>query len=76
MEKMIQKAFSDKTFSSNVGANEVNIGDTLPGLSQKIYNSCDYYVQLAEFNGLDKFRQLQPGMRLIFPPVITPMVNQ
>ncbi len=55
---------------------DVVLGDSLPGLSQKIYNSYDYYVQLAEFNGLDKFRQLQPGMRLIFPPIIAQMVSQ
>lgn len=45
-------------------------GDSLPSLSQRIYNKSDYYVQLAEFNGLDKFRQLQPGMQLTFPPVV------
>ncbi|MCX7093768.1 MAG: hypothetical protein NTY50_10020 [Methylobacter sp.] len=45
-------------------------GDSLPGLSQRIYNKSDYYVQLAEFNGLDKFRQLQPGTQLTFPPVV------
>jgi LysM repeat protein len=50
---------------------DVVLGDSLPGLSKKIYNTPDYYVQLAQFNGLDKFRQLQPGTRLIFPPVVT-----
>jgi hypothetical protein len=49
---------------------DVVCGDSLPGLSQRIYNSTDYYVQLAEFNDLDKFRRLQPGTRLIFPPLV------
>jgi nucleoid-associated protein YgaU len=48
---------------------DVVCGDSLPDLSQRIYNSSDYYVQLAEFNGLDKFRQLQAGLQLIFPPI-------
>lgn len=45
-------------------------GDTLPLLSQKTYETPDYYVQLAEFNGLNKFRQLQPGTQLVFPPIV------
>lgn len=49
---------------------DVVLGDTLPGLSQRIYNSSNYYVQLAEFNGLDKFRQLQPGIQLTIPPLV------
>ena len=50
---------------------EVVRGDSLPGLSQRIYNSGDYFVQLARFNGLDKFRRLQPGRNLVFPPLIS-----
>ena len=49
---------------------DVVCGDSLPSLSQRIYNTSDYYVQLAEFNGLNKFRQLQPGTQLVFPPII------
>jgi len=45
-------------------------GDNLPILSQRVYDTPDYYVQLAEFNGLNKFRQLQAGSQLIFPPVV------
>lgn len=51
---------------------EVVKGDTLPSLSLRIYNSSDYFVQLATFNGLDKFRRLQPGRQLTFPPLISP----
>ena len=45
-------------------------GDTLPGLCQKIWNNPDYYVQVAEFNGLNKFRNLKGGNNLVFPPII------
>lgn len=50
----------------------VNIveGDTLPQISQNIFNSPDYYIQLARFNGLNKFRQLKPGTQLIVPPLL------
>jgi len=55
---------------------DVVLGDSLPSLSQKTYNTSDYYVQLAEFNGLDKFRQLQPGTQLIFPPIVAKVADQ
>ena len=45
-------------------------GDSLPGISQNIYGSPYHYVQLAEFNGLNKFRQLQSGSQLTVPPLV------
>lgn len=45
-------------------------GDSLPHISMQIYNSPDYYVQIAKFNGLDKFRNLQAGTLLTIPPLI------
>ncbi len=44
-------------------------GDTLPALCHKIYGSSIYYLKVAEFNGLPGFRQLRPGMQLVFPPL-------
>ncbi|MBV1873611.1 MAG: hypothetical protein KUG80_02455 [Gammaproteobacteria bacterium] len=49
---------------------DVIAGDSLPQLSQEIYDTSDYTVQLAEFNNLDKFRQLRPGSQLVFPPAV------
>jgi hypothetical protein len=49
---------------------DVVAGDTLGQLSQRIYNSADYTVALAQFNGLDKFRQLPTARQLIFPPLV------
>lgn len=46
--------------------------DTLPQLSQEIYGSPDYFLWIAEANGLDHFRRLQPGQELVFPPLPTP----
>lgn len=45
-------------------------GDSLPGLSQRVYDKPDYYIQLAEFNGLNKFRHIRPGSQLVFPPIV------
>lgn len=44
-------------------------GDTLPLLCRAIYGSSAHYLRVAEHNGLDDFRQLQPGQRLLFPPL-------
>lgn len=45
-------------------------GDTLPQLCQKIWNDDSYYVQVAQYNELNKFRNLKGGEKLIFPPII------
>jgi len=47
----------------------VQAGDTLPALAREVYGSAHYYLKLAEANGLDNFRELQPGQELIFPPI-------
>jgi phage tail protein X len=47
----------------------VQEGDTLPLLCQRIYGNSKYYSQVAEANGLSGFRDLRPGMQLIFPPL-------
>uniref|UniRef100_UPI004048979C LysM peptidoglycan-binding domain-containing protein n=1 Tax=Roseivirga sp. TaxID=1964215 RepID=UPI004048979C len=49
----------------------VQAGDTLPDLCNLIYSSPSYYVQVAKYNGLNKFRSLKPGTQLIFPPIVT-----
>lgn len=47
----------------------VKSGDTLPSLSKEIYGSAHYYLQLAQANNIDDFRNLTPGQELIFPPL-------
>jgi LysM repeat protein len=47
----------------------VRSGDTLPLLSREIYGSAKYYLQLAKVNNLNDFRNLTPGVELIFPPL-------
>jgi hypothetical protein len=44
-------------------------GMTLPQLSNVQYGSPACYIQLARFNRLDKFRQLEAGSTLAVPPL-------
>ncbi|WGH75703.1 hypothetical protein P8625_00645 [Tenacibaculum tangerinum] len=52
---------------------EVVEGDSLPQLCNRIWNSPDYYIQVAAYNKLNKFRQLTGGQQLIFPPIEKPV---
>ena len=47
-------------------------GDTLPQLCDKTWEDSSYYIKVAEFNKLNKFRQLTGGQQLVFPPIIQP----
>ncbi|MCH9659509.1 MAG: hypothetical protein K0U54_01215 [Bacteroidetes bacterium] len=47
-------------------------GDTLPQLCVNVWNDPTYYVQVAKYNSLNKFRNLDPGEQLVFPPIIQP----
>lgn len=47
----------------------VHRGDTLPMLCREIYGTPEHYLLVADANGLDEFRRLDPGMRLVFPPL-------
>jgi Contractile injection system tube protein len=44
----------------------------LPQMCQKIWNDHSLYVEVAKYNGLNKFRNLKSGQKLLFPPVIQP----
>ncbi|MDR7211087.1 hypothetical protein [Flavobacterium piscis] len=47
-------------------------GNTLPQLCEQTWNDDSYYVQVAQYNNLNKFRNLKGGQKLIFPPIIQP----
>jgi hypothetical protein len=49
---------------------EVKSGDTLPNLCNKVYNDPSYYMQVARINHLSSFCHIQPGTRLVFPPLV------
>lgn len=62
--KAIKKESSDVSKSITVLA-----GDTLPLLCFKEYGDPNLYQQIAEVNNLDNYRNLKPGMELLFPPL-------
>jgi hypothetical protein len=47
----------------------VRAGDTLPLMCYRIYGSTGYYLDVAAVNGIDNFRKLEPGTRVVFPPL-------
>lgn len=47
----------------------VQAGDTLPMMTERIYGSKDYYIEVARANQLDDIRNLSPGRTLFFPPL-------
>jgi Contractile injection system tube protein len=46
----------------------VKEGDTLPAMSYTIYGNYKYYMEVARVNRLNDFRNLQPGVKIFFPP--------
>jgi Contractile injection system tube protein len=46
-------------------------GDNLPSLCFQIYGDARYYLEVARSNGdtLNHFRRLEPGTRVVFPPL-------
>ncbi len=47
----------------------VKAGDNLPSLCGEIYNDPSYYLEVARANRINDFRNLTPGVRIIFPPL-------
>ncbi|QMU64744.1 MAG: hypothetical protein GKR88_10895 [Flavobacteriaceae bacterium] len=47
----------------------VRKGDTLPMMVKEIYGDQKYYIQVAKYNKINNFRQLQPGTKISFPPL-------
>lgn len=44
-------------------------GDTLPLMTYRIYGDPSYYLEVARFNNLINFRELEVGSTIRFPPV-------
>ncbi len=47
-------------------------GVSLPQMCQEIWKDESYYIQVARYNGLNKFRNLADVTELVFPPIIQP----
>jgi nucleoid-associated protein YgaU len=48
----------------------VKTGDSLTQLAKAAYGDESYYTQIAEYNNLDKYRDLIPGTEIYFPPLV------
>lgn len=72
-----QEAISNQERESRDKANSpdlthlrvVEVGDTLPLMSERIYGEASLYLEVARVNNLTNFRTLEPGTQLFFPPI-------
>lgn len=48
---------------------EVKYGDNLPAMCKKIYGSPEFFLQIARVNNLPSIYAIEPGMKLVFPPL-------
>jgi hypothetical protein len=48
---------------------DIKFGDNLPKLCKEIYGSPEYFLQIARINNLPSIYAIEPGMKLIFPPL-------
>ena len=48
---------------------EIEHGDNLPALCNRIYKDPSFFMQVAKVNNLSSVYELEPGSRLIFPPL-------
>lgn len=60
---------TNKTSPDLTHSIEVKAGDTLPLLCHRVYKNSAYYLEIAKVNGITNFRNIRPGMRLLFPPL-------
>lgn len=47
----------------------VNVNDNLPLMANQVYQDATYYIQVAQANRLNHFRDLKVGTALDFPPL-------
>jgi Contractile injection system tube protein len=69
IEEEKRAAKEDRKSPDLTQVRKVKRGDTLPQLCFQIYGDPSYYLQVADANELTNFRQLTPGMDLMFPPI-------
>ncbi len=68
-EKTEQTRKDDKRSPDLTKVRQVKEGDSFPLMTYNIYNSNDFYLQVAKANNLTSFRKLNAGQELIFPPI-------
>ena len=69
IEETKRVAEEDRSSPDLTHMRKVKAGDTLPLMCFRIYGDPRYYLQVAEANGMNHFRDLSPGMDIVFPPL-------
>lgn len=69
IEEQKRAAKEDKQSADLTHVRKVKAGDSLPLMCYRIYGDPKYYLTVARKNGLDNFRNLTPGMTIVFPPI-------
>jgi hypothetical protein len=69
IEEQKRAAKENKKSADLTHVRKVKSGDTLPLMCYRIYGDPKYYLTVASINGLNNFRNLTPGMDIVFPPI-------
>jgi contractile injection system tube protein len=69
IEEQKRAAKEDNESSDLTHSRKVKAGDTLSLMCYQIYGDSKYYLQVAEKNGLNNFRFLEPNTDILFPPI-------
>ena len=66
-----KKALEERRNSSDLThIRTVYAGDNLPLMCYRIYGDSSFYIKVARINNLIDFRNLKPGDKIAFPPII------
>ena len=69
IEEQKRAAKENKSSPDLTHLRKVKAGETLPLMCHRIYGDPKYYLEVAEVNGIENFRSLEPGRDLLFPPL-------
>jgi hypothetical protein len=69
IEEQKRAAKENKQSADLTHVRMVKAGDSLPLMCYRIYGDPKYYLTVAQKNGLNNFRNLTPGMKIVFPPI-------
>lgn len=67
--KSVKQSTVQKSSPDMSHAFTIREGDSLPLLCKEVYGKMDYYLQVAEHNGLTNFRELEVGSTIELPPL-------
>ncbi|MCD7937364.1 MAG: hypothetical protein LUG98_10925 [Tannerellaceae bacterium] len=65
-----EQVASDKSSPDLSHVVTLKAGESIPLWCYRIYKDPSYCTDIARYNGLDNFRNVKPGTRLLFPPLV------